>query len=293
MSSSPETPALAAPALTSDPWQALRAHTPARIALGRVGASQPTQALLAFGAAHAQARDAVHLPLDVVALTQRLQSLALAKPDPGRAESGAAALHPAFNPTGLPVLSVASAAPDRASYLLRPDLGRRLSPASREALDALDSPPCDLLLVVGDGLSAAAVERQAVPFIERLLARCPAGWRLGPLVVATQARVALADEVGQRLHAGMVAMLIGERPGLSSPDSLGAYLTYAPRVGRSDAQRNCLSNIRPEGLGYDEAARKLWWLVTQAQRLGLSGVSLKDRSDENLLTETNSTAPQL
>jgi ethanolamine ammonia-lyase small subunit len=278
MSSSPETSALAAPALTSDPWQALRAHTPARIALGRVGASQPTQALLAFGAAHAQARDAVHLPLDVVALTQRLQSLALP---------------PAFNPTGLPVLNVASAAPDRASYLLRPDLGRRLSPASREALDALDSPPCDLLLVVGDGLSAAAVERQAVPFIERLLARCPAGWRLGPLVVATQARVALADEVGQRLHAGMVAMLIGERPGLSSPDSLGAYLTYAPRVGRSDAQRNCLSNIRPEGLGYDEAARKLWWLVTQAQRLGLSGVSLKDRSDENLLTETNSTAPQL
>ncbi|NDY90055.1 ethanolamine ammonia-lyase subunit EutC [Ideonella livida] len=247
-------------AVTPDPWQALRAHTPARIGLGRAGAGQPTRHLLAFGAAHAQARDAVHLPLEVPALAAALASL----------------------PGAPPVLEVASAAPDRASYLLRPDLGRRLAPASRAALQAAAAGhgPCDLLLVMGDGLSAAAVERQAVPLVRELLAQQPPGWRLGPLVIARQARVALGDEVGQLLQAGQVAVLIGERPGLSSPDSLGAYLTHAPRVGRSDAERNCLSNIRPQGLDHAEAARKLWWLAVSARRLQLTGVGLKDRSDE-------------
>lgn len=250
--------------LTTDPWQALRIHTPARIGLGRVGVSQPTQALLAFNAAHAQARDAVHLPLDVDGLCQRLPSW----------DSG-------------PVLRVHSAAPDRATYLLRPDLGRRLDEASRHTLSVTETVGCDVVFVVADGLSAAAIERQAVPFIERALARHPAGWRLGPLVIATQARVALGDEIGQALQARAVAVLIGERPGLSSPDSLGVYLTHAPRVGCTDAQRNCLSNIRPEGLRHDDAARKLWWLLSRAQQLGTTGVALKDLSDEQpLLTES-------
>ncbi|MCA6216204.1 ethanolamine ammonia-lyase subunit EutC [Ideonella sp. B7] len=243
-----------------DPWAGLRAQTPARVGLGRVGGSLPTRELLAFGAAHAQARDAVHLPLDVPALTARLAALG----DPE-------------------VLAVQSAAPDRATYLLRPDLGRRLSAASAQMLDGRAAVPCDLLLVIGDGLSAAAIERQAVPLVEELLALQPEGWTLGPLVVATQARVALGDDIGARLGAAQVAMLIGERPGLSSPDSLGIYLTHAPRVGRSDAERNCLSNVRPEGLPPAEAARKLWWLAQAARRLQLTGVGLKDRSDERAL----------
>lgn len=303
-------PPTAAPAVTADPWQTLRRHTPARIGLGRVGVSQPSNALLAFGAAHAQARDAVHLPLDIEALVQRLHTL------PVHEDSGS-------------VIHVHSAAPDRATYLLRPDLGRRLDEASRHTLAGMaqaagaakagrrvsgttpgtrsglahsaadpgaapDSPVGgDLLLVIGDGLSAAAIERQAVPFIERVLARQPAGWRLGPLVIASQARVALGDEIGQLLGARVVAMLIGERPGLSSPDSLGVYLTHAPHVGRTDAERNCLSNIRPEGLTHDDAARKLWWLATQARQLGCTGVGLKDRSDALPVQDASASAAQL
>ena len=243
-----------------DPWAGLRAQTPARVGLGRAGGSLPTRELLAFGAAHAQARDAVHLPLDVPALSDRLAALG-----------------------GPPVLTVQSAAPDRATYLLRPDLGRRLSAASARALDEGGAAPCDLLLVIGDGLSAAAIERQAVPLVVEVLAQRPEGWTLGPLVVATQARVAIGDDIGARLGAAQVAMLIGERPGLSSPDSLGIYLTHAPRVGRTDAERNCLSNVRPEGLPPAEAARKLWWLAEAARTLQLTGVGLKDRSDERAL----------
>ncbi|AKJ32178.1 ethanolamine ammonia-lyase subunit EutC [Caldimonas brevitalea] len=262
MKKSTSAPPADTPAVQADGWAAWRSLTPARIALGRVGASLPTDQLLAFGCAHAQARDAVHLPLDVAALTARLQAL------------------------GLPVLTLHSAAPDRATYLLRPDLGRRLDAPSVALLEAQASPGCDLLLVVGDGLSSAAIERQAVPLIERVLARWPADWRLGPVVVATQARVALGDEIGQRLRADLVAVLIGERPGLSSPDSLGVYLTLAPRVGRTDAERNCLSNVRPEGLSHDEAARKLLWLAREARRLGATGVALKDASDLQLRDET-------
>jgi ethanolamine ammonia-lyase small subunit len=237
-----------------NPWTALRRLTPARIALGRTGASLPTEEVLRFGLAHAQARDAVHAALDAPALATRIQAL------------------------GLQTLTVASAAPDRATYLMRPDLGRRLAPESAQGLAGHTAAPWDLLLVVGDGLSALAVERHAVPLLEHLFATQPPGWRLGPVVLATQARVALADEIGQLLSAPTVAILIGERPGLSSPDSLGIYLTHAPRLGRTDAERNCISNIRPEGLPYAEAARRLWWLCDAARRLGMSGVGLKDGS---------------
>ncbi|MEX8519325.1 MAG: ethanolamine ammonia-lyase subunit EutC [Leptothrix sp. (in: b-proteobacteria)] len=244
--------------VTADPWAPLRRHTPARVGLGRVGASLPTRELLAFGAAHAQARDAVHLPLDAAPLLAQIAAL------------------------GLPTLPVHSATPDRATYLLRPDLGRRLDAESAVTLDQFaktQTEPPDLLLVIADGLSSAAIHHQALPLLAQILRQQPAGWRLGPVVLATQARVALGDEIGQRLRAAQVAMLIGERPGLSSPDSLGIYLTHAPRVGRSDAERNCLSNVRAAGLSHTEAARKLWWLAQAARRLELTGVGLKDRSD--------------
>jgi ethanolamine ammonia-lyase small subunit len=247
-------------AVTPDPWDALRRHTPARVALGRSGASMPTDELLRFGFAHAQARDAVHLPLDAEALVASLEA------------------------AGCATLRVHSAAPDRATYLLRPDLGRRLSDASIAALDAVPAAEaCDLLIVVADGLSSLAVSRHALPLVERLRAQAGTALRLGPVVVAEQARVAIGDPVGERLRARLVAVLIGERPGLSSPDSLGIYLTWAPRVGRSDAERNCISNVRPEGLGYEDAARKLLWLAREASRRQLTGVQLKDRSDERAL----------
>jgi ethanolamine ammonia-lyase small subunit len=238
-----------------DPWQALRQHTPARIALGRCGVSLPTDEVLRFGLAHAQARDAVQLPLDAQALAGR------------------------FEAQGFETLRVESAAIDRATYLLRPDLGRRLGERSIAALQAAAAGPCDLLLVVGDGLSSLAASRHALPLAQRICEQAPAGWRLGPVVIATQARVALADDIGEALQATLVAMLIGERPGLSSPDSLGVYLTWQPRRGRTDAQRNCISNIRPEGLDYEAAARKLWWLCCEAQRMGCTGIRLKDHSE--------------
>ncbi len=244
------------PDLTPDPWRELRVHTPARVALGRTGVSLPTHELLRFGCAHALARDAVHVPLDAQALCQQLQA------------------------HGWPSLQVRSAAADRATYLLRPDLGRRLDEASVAQLrEHAPATVCDILLVVGDGLSSLAVSRHAVPLIEQIRAQAPVTWRFGPIVVAEQARVALGDPVGELMRARLVVVLIGERPGLSSPDSLGIYLTWAPRSGRSDAERNCISNVRPEGLGYVQAARKLLWLCGEALRLQLTGVQLKDRSD--------------
>ncbi|MGI4813637.1 MAG: ethanolamine ammonia-lyase subunit EutC [Janthinobacterium lividum] len=247
-------------ALTDDPWQALRHYTNARIALGRAGNSLPTTALLSFNLAHAQARDAVHHALDLDALILQVQA------------------------AGFQTIPVHSAAVDRAHYLRRPDSGRRLSAASRAALDDLNSANAvahDVVFVIADGLSAFAAERQAVPL---LAAVCPrlSGWRIGPVVIAEQSRVALGDEIGEALHAEFVVMLIGERPGLSSPDSLGIYITCRPKVGRTDAERNCISNVRPAGLGYEAAAHKLHYLLMHARRLGLTGVSLKDRSDELL-----------
>lgn len=237
-----------------DPWTALRAHTPARIALGRSGVSVPTAELLRFGAAHAQARDAVHLALDAHALEASLQD------------------------AGFATLRTASAAPDRAAYLLRPDLGRRLGVEARRALREAAPQGTDLVLVLADGLSSLALSRHAQPLAEAIRAGAPPGWTLGPLVIATQARVAIGDDIGEALNAGMVAVLIGERPGLSSPDSLGVYLTWAPRPGRTDAQRNCISNVRPEGLSVAQAAHQLWWLCREARQIGATGVALKDRS---------------
>jgi ethanolamine ammonia-lyase small subunit len=241
--------------ITPDPWGALREHTPARIALGRSGASLPTGELLRFGFAHAMARDAVHVPLDAAMLASGLRE------------------------DGWPVVRVHSAAPDRATYLLRPDLGRKLGDASKQSLADEPGEGCDLLLVVGDGLSSLAVSRHARPLIAAIRAQADPAWGFGPIVVAEQARVALGDPIGAAFGTKLVAVLIGERPGLSSPDSLGVYLTWAPKPGRSDAERNCISNIRPEGLGYAEAAHKLVWLAREALARQLTGVSLKDLSD--------------
>lgn len=172
-----------------------------------------------------------------------------------------------------------SAASDRATYLQRPDLGRRLDPASRERLTAAARPGTDAVIVIADGLAASAAERHALPLLAALSpGLAAAGWRLAPIVVAEQARVALGDEVGEILGAALALILLGERPGLSAPDSLGAYLTWAPRRGRTDAERNCVSNIRPAGLGYALAAGRLRYLMTEARRRRLSGVALKDES---------------
>jgi ethanolamine ammonia-lyase small subunit len=228
-----------------DPFAALRAATPARIGLGRAGQGLPTAAMLAFQLAHARAREAVFVDLDAPALA------AVLGPD---------------------TLVVSSQAASREAYLRRPDLGRRLDRATR-----LPRGEADLAIVAADGLCAAALAH-APSVIEALVPRL-AGWRIAPLVVARQARVALGDEVAQRLGARCVLVLIGERPGLSAPDSLGAYLTWDPRVGRLDSERNCVSNIRPAGLPPAAAAAKLAWLLNEARRLGLSGVALKDRAE--------------
>lgn len=249
-----------------DPWASLRARTPARIAIGRSGASLPTREVLAFSLAHAQARDAVHTPFDADAVTNAIEAL------------------------GLPARRVDSAAADRATYLRRPDLGRRLSDASRAGLAGFRD-GVDLAIVVADGLSSTAVHAHAAPLIAALLPHARAeDWNLAPVTVASQARVALGDEVGELLGARLILLLVGERPGLSSPDSLGAYLTFQPRVGRTDAERNCVSNIRAEGLSYDQAAFKLAWLMREALRLSLTGVALKDESDTATLPTTTAAA---
>jgi ethanolamine ammonia-lyase small subunit len=241
-----------------DPWTELRAFTAARVALGRSGASLPTAEVLRLGVAHAQARDAVHLPFDVEAVRADLIS------------------------HGFDTLEVESAASDRATYLHRPDLGRRLSPRSSALLAQASGTGCDVLFAIGDGLSSKAVHRHAAPLLIELRPRLEAlGLHIGPVVLAHQARVALGDEIGAAMKARLLVMLLGERPGLSSPDSLGAYLTWAPCLGRSDAERNCVSNIRPEGLACAEAAHKLACLIAGAQRLGATGVRLKDESDSS------------
>jgi len=239
-----------------DPWLAFSRHTPARIALGRTGASLPTQEVLKFALAHAQARDAVHTPFEAERVAGDIRAL------------------------GFPTIQVSSAAPARDVYLRRPDLGRRLSDESRALLQAADAGPVDLALVVADGLSSAAVHVQTVPFLAALKPWIVAqGWSLAPVVVAAQARVALGDEVGALLSARAVVVLVGERPGLSSPDSLGLYLTFAPQPGLTDAARNCISNVRAEGLSHAAAAFKLVWHLKEAFRRGLTGVALKDESD--------------
>jgi len=245
--------------VVADPWAKLRQLSAARIALGRTGGSLPTAPQLEFQLAHARARDAVQLAFDAAEVQRRLQG------------------------SGRSVQRVHSEAESRGVYLRRPDLGRRLDAPSRSALAkfaAGDGSGYDAAFVVADGLSPLAIHRHAVAVLDLVWpALTQAGWRLAPVLVAEQARVALGDEIGALLGAEQLAILIGERPGLSAADSLGIYLTYAPRPGRSDAERNCISNIRPEGLGYQEAAHALVQLMARARRLRLTGVGLKDGSD--------------
>jgi ethanolamine ammonia-lyase small subunit len=230
-----------------DLWATLRRHTSARIGLGRAGDSVPTARLLEFEAAHAAARDAVHTPIDLAALRGRLD--------------------------GLPTVTVRSAAADRSHYLQRPDLGRRLDP---ECAALLGPGLFDVAFVITDGLSARAVHDHAAAVLLATLEQLP-GWSVAPVVLASQGRVALGDEIAELLGAALVVVLLGERPGLSAADSLGIYLTADPRVGRTDAERNCISNVRPpEGLGYAAAAGKLVHLMREARRLGITGVGLKD-----------------
>ena len=245
----------------ADPWLPFRNVTRARIGLGRAGDALPTAPLLAFALAHARARDAVHGAPDFDLLAQRLRP----------AES----------------LRVQSQAPDRLTYLRRPDLGRRLRAADREVLV---QGAWDAVFVVADGLSALAVDAHAVPMIAAARARLP-GWRIAPVVLARQARVALGDEIGAALGARLSVVLVGERPGLTVQDSLGIYLTFAPCIGRNDAQRNCLSNIHPDGLGYEAAADKLVWLMHQALRRSLTGIGLKEDASPSLSAAAASVLP--
>lgn len=250
--------------VTANPWETLRQFTDARIALGRAGVSLPTAAHLAFQLAHAQARDAVLVALDAPNLAQALSAVAGKQP----------------------CLSLHSAAADRTVYLQRPDKGRRLDDASRETLEALKlagpEPSVrlyDLAFVVVDGLSALAIEQNAAPFLSVLQRRIAAeNWSVAPLCIVSQGRVAIGDEVGELLGARAVVVLIGERPGLSSPDSMGLYLTWMPRVGLLDDSRNCISNVRPAGLRYEDAAYKLHYLLSQARQRQLTGVELKDET---------------
>jgi ethanolamine ammonia-lyase small subunit len=233
----------------------LRKLTPARVGLGRAGASMPTSALLEFTLDHARARDAVHTAFDVPAMIEGLGDL------------------------GLEAVAVSSRVRDRKDYLRRPDLGRALDPASQDLLANRSGRSCELAIVIGDGLSPTAVHAHAVELVRSLMPRLAAdGIAIGHAVVASGARVALGDEIGALLGARMIAVLIGERPGLSAPDSLGAYLTFAPRAGLTDAERNCVSNIHPSGLGYGEAASKIAWLVREGLARGVTGVALKDES---------------
>jgi ethanolamine ammonia-lyase small subunit len=246
-----------------DPWQALRQFTAARIALGRTGVSQLTGAQLDFQLDHARARDAVHQALDSASLAHALEA--------------------AWPGSGSPLL-LHSAAENRNVYLQRPDLGRRLDAPSRAQLtawraDHSDGRPFDLSIVIADGLSALAVTQHAAPLLRALnTLLAPESWTLAPLAIVEQGRVAVGDEVGELLGAKIVVVLIGERPGLSSPDSMGLYITWAPRVGLTDERRNCISNVRPAGLGYEDAAHKLHYLLTEARKRQLTGIGLKDET---------------
>jgi ethanolamine ammonia-lyase small subunit len=249
------------------PLRDLRNLTPARVGLGRAGASMPTQALLEFTLDHARARDAVHSVFDVPAMMRGL------------------------NDIGLEACEVASRVRDRTEYLRRPDLGRMLDPASQHLLAGWSGGSRQLAIIIGDGLSPAAVNTHALEVVRSLMPRLAAdGIEIGHAVVASGARVALGDEIGAILGARMIVMLIGERPGLSASDSLGAYLTFAPKVGLTDEKRNCVSNIHGSGLGYDEAAFRIAWLIREGLARGLSGVALKDESAQAPRTITaNST----
>ncbi|SBS40096.1 Ethanolamine ammonia-lyase light chain [Marinomonas spartinae] len=258
-------------AVTENIWHKLNAFTDARVGLGRSGISVPTKHLLAFQLAHAQAIDAVHTHLDSKGLATQLMAQDWAP------QSAPLFLH--------------SRAADRATYLQRPDYGRRLNDESARLLDehqASYPQGYDLVIAVVDGLSSLAIEQNTQPFLNALfsiLGNQSPSWTIAPLCLVEQGRVAIGDDICERLNAKCVLVLIGERPGLSSPDSLGLYLTWGGKAGYTDAYRNCISNIRPAGLNYQEAARKAFYLLKEAKQLKLSGVKLKDRSDDDLVID--------
>ncbi|WP_295664493.1 ethanolamine ammonia-lyase subunit EutC [uncultured Mucilaginibacter sp.] len=236
---------------TTDGWESLKAFTAARIAMGRVGSSIPLKQSLEFQLAHAHARDAVYSALDVDALMERIKTF------------------------GLPRLALHSQAQNRPQYLQRPDYGRLLNDTSAQLISE-SAYPCDVCIIIADGLSATAVNQNALPLLEALLPML--NYKIAPICLAEQARVALGDPIAHGLQAKLSIMLIGERPGLSSADSMGAYLTFNPRPGLTDEMRNCISNIRPEGLPCAAAAQKIFYLVQKAFQLQLSGVNLKDNA---------------
>ncbi|WP_315815423.1 ethanolamine ammonia-lyase subunit EutC [Paraflavitalea speifideaquila] len=253
----------------ADPWVSLRAFTPARIALGRTGTAIPLQEVLQFRMAHAHARDAVHSLLDTDSLITQLQAFPIT------------------------VNLLQSQAADRYTYLQRPDKGRRLHEESAGLLSSPDNDgaPQTVSIILADGLSATAVNRNTIPLLAILLPMLQeAGIALTPLSIVQQGRVAIGDEIGSLLNATLTVVLIGERPGLSSPDSLGIYLTYHPQVGLTDEARNCISNVRPGGLSYQAAANKLFWLIQEAMRMQLSGVGLKDNAGALLPNQVPETA---
>lgn len=264
--------------IIENPWELLRDYTDARIGLGRSGVSIPTSHSLEFQLAHAQAQDAVHLPLDVEHILEQINNNNL------------------NSETYLPIL-LHSQAINRTVYLQRPDLGRKLNSDSAETLKKINlnkDEPFDLSIVIVDGLSSLAIKENAVNFIERLLSALTNDtqkWKIAPFTIVQQGRVAVGDEVGELLKAKISLVLIGERPGLSSPDSLGLYLTWNPKSGLTDASRNCISNVRSEGLSYEEAVKKTMYLLKESRRLELSGVNLKDRTTndviENNINEEN------
>lgn len=241
-----------APELSPAARDALQSYTMARIALERTGISLATRPLLQFQLAHAQARDAVKAALDVRMLCGELRRF------------------------GMDPLALKSCAPDRTAYLRRPDLGRSLSP---DSLSLLTPGDYNVAFVIVDGLSAIAAERHALHVLQSLLPML-AGWRVAPMCVVEQGRVAIGDEIGEALHADLVVVLIGERPGLTSPDSLGAYITARPRRGRKDSERNCISNIRDEGLQHNAAAQRLFYYMTEGRRLGVTGLAIKDPAQD-------------
>lgn len=257
--------------ITQNGWQDWRELTQARIAIGRVGAALPTHEVLNFGLAHAQACDAIHTPLNIDLLSEQLKK------------------------NNWQVEHIHSKASNREIYLRRPDLGRQLSIECKDAFRSNQtsknslSAEYDLVFMVGDGLSSLAVQTQVVPLLEALKNFLNPKLMIAPVFIAQQARVALGDAVGELTNAKMVIVLIGERPGLSAADSLGVYMTYAPKIGKKDAERNCISNIRPGGLSSQAAAFKLNWLIEQSFERQLTGVDLKDESDSLLKINSGST----
>ena len=248
--------------IDQDEWAALKAFTDARIALGKTGVSVPLKESLAFKLAHAHAKDAVYSALDCHTLI------------------------PSLEVTGLAIHCLHSRAENRDMYLQRPDFGRRLTDSSAALLQQLAGEPTDLAIILADGLSASALNQQAVSMVQLLVETAiNRNYSLAPLTLVEQGRVAIADEIGSLLQARMTVILIGERPGLSSFDSMGAYLTYAPELGLTDERRNCVSNIRQQGLSAQLAVEKIMYLINEAFRLQLSGVALKDNDTGTFLNK--------